>query len=53
MTTRLHQAARFGCRLVVTETGEPVEGKPNSSYHNMLGVGFERLYRRANYVPVA
>ena len=40
MARRLEEAREMGCRLVVTETGKPVEGLPNHSYQNMLRSGF-------------
>ena len=35
----------------MTETGELVDGKPSSSYRNILRAGFELDYVRENYVP--
>lgn len=45
---RIGAAGRLGCSLVVTETGEQVEGRPSNSYRNILRAGFERAYLRPN-----
>jgi GNAT superfamily N-acetyltransferase len=50
LAARIAAAADAGCSVVVTETGEPVEGRPNGSYRNILRAGFEPQYVRANYV---
>jgi GNAT superfamily N-acetyltransferase len=47
---RIAAAAEAGCELVVTETGEPVGGRPGGSYRNIVRAGFEPQYVRANYV---
>jgi GNAT superfamily N-acetyltransferase len=51
MAARLKRAQRLGCVHVFTETGMPVEGEPNSSYRNMLRVGFDELHVRDNFAP--
>jgi GNAT superfamily N-acetyltransferase len=51
MATRLEQAQRLGCTYAFTETGVLVEGKPDSSYRNMLRAGFDELYVRDNFAP--
>lgn len=51
MAARLEQAQRHGCRRVFTETGLPVPGEPNSSYRNMLRLGFDELCVRDNFAP--
>ena len=51
MAARLRQAQRLGCDYAFTETGVPVEGKPDSSYRNMLRAGFDELYVRDNFAP--
>jgi GNAT superfamily N-acetyltransferase len=51
MAARLESAERLGCRQVFTETGMPVEGEPNSSYRNLLRVGFDELHVRDNFAP--
>jgi GNAT superfamily N-acetyltransferase len=51
LAARIAAAAGAGCGLVVTETQEPVDGRPNGSHRNILRAGFEPRYVRANYVP--
>ncbi len=51
MAARLERAERLGCRQVFTETGMPVKGEPNSSYRNLLRVGFDELHVRDNFAP--
>jgi len=48
---RLQQALDLGCRMIVTTTGEEVEGDPQHSYKNILRMGFEEAYVRENYAP--
>ncbi len=48
LARRISDAARLGASEVFTETGEAVEGEPQASYHNILKVGFKRIYSRAN-----
>jgi GNAT superfamily N-acetyltransferase len=50
LAARIRAAAEAGCTEVVTETGELLEGKPSSSYRNILRAGFELDYVRANYL---
>lgn len=50
LSARIRAATAAGCEVVVTETGELVEGKPSSSYRNILRAGFEPDYVRQNYV---
>jgi len=49
LAARLQAAAAAGCEVVVTETGELREGKPSSSYRNIVRAGFEPEYVRPNY----
>ncbi|MEM7435838.1 MAG: GNAT family N-acetyltransferase [Myxococcota bacterium] len=49
--TRLELAAMLGCKRVFAETGLPREGEPNSSYRNMLRLGFDELCVRDNFAP--
>jgi hypothetical protein len=49
LAARIKAASAAGCEVVVTETGEPVDGLPNGSYRNILRAGFEPVYVRANY----
>jgi GNAT superfamily N-acetyltransferase len=51
LAARIAAAADAACDVVVTETEEPVGGRPNGSYRNILRAGFEPRYVRANYVP--
>lgn len=46
----LQAAEAAGCEVVVTETGELHEGKPSSSYRNIIRAGFEPEYVRPNYL---
>jgi GNAT superfamily N-acetyltransferase len=45
---RVRAARDLGCSLLVTETGEAVEGRPSNSYRNIVRAGFERAYVRQN-----
>jgi GNAT superfamily N-acetyltransferase len=47
---RIREATRLGCKLISADTNESTEEKPNSSYHNMLRVGFVMAYLRPKYV---
>jgi hypothetical protein len=38
------------CTALVTETGEPVDGKPSGSYCNLVRASFEPRYVRQNYL---
>lgn len=48
---RIIDALDLGCRLVVTATGEAVEGDPQHSYSNIQRMGFREAYIRENYAP--
>jgi GNAT superfamily N-acetyltransferase len=50
LAARIDAASQARCNVVVTETGEAVEGKPNSSYRNIVRAGFEPVYVRQNYL---
>jgi GNAT superfamily N-acetyltransferase len=50
LAARIEAAAAAGCEVVVTETGEPVDGLANGSYRNIARAGFEPVYVRANYL---
>ncbi len=50
LAARIRAAAEAGCEVVVTETGEPIDGHPNGSYRNIVRAGFEPVYVRANYL---
>jgi ribosomal protein S18 acetylase RimI-like enzyme len=51
MARRIRNAASLGCRLLTTETGEPLPGQPTSSRDNMLRCGFRIAQRRENFAP--
>jgi GNAT superfamily N-acetyltransferase len=53
LAARIRAAAEEGCDVVVTETGDQVEGRPSSSYRNIERAGFELAYVRANYLSSA
>ena len=36
--------------MLVTETGQPVDGRPGPSYRNIVRAGFEPAYVRQNYL---
>ncbi|HYX89289.1 MAG TPA: GNAT family N-acetyltransferase [Gaiellaceae bacterium] len=50
LAARVSAAAEEGCEVLVTETGERVEGRPSSSYRNIERAGFELAYVRPNYL---
>jgi len=50
LAARIRAAAEAGCEVVVTETGEPVDGEANGSYRNIERAGFEPQYVRPNYL---
>ncbi|UOZ03452.1 GNAT family N-acetyltransferase [Amycolatopsis sp. WQ 127309] len=49
LAARARLAQKLGCRWLVAETGVEQPGEHNSSLHNMLRLGFERLYERRNW----
>jgi GNAT superfamily N-acetyltransferase len=49
LAVRIEDARRQGCTMVVTETGELAEGRPSSSYRNILRAGFREAGVRPNY----
>lgn len=49
LARRIVDAARYGARYAVTETGVPQEGQPAPSYRNILGSGFAIAYQRPNW----
>ncbi len=53
LVRRISDAARLGATDVYTETGDPVEGEPQTSYGNIVRAGFKRLYTRANLIAGA
>jgi GNAT superfamily N-acetyltransferase len=48
LAARLVEARARGCAVVVSETGEPAEGRPNASYRNLVALGFVPRCRRPN-----
>lgn len=50
MARRIRDGAKLGCRWLITETGEDLPDRPNSSYRNMVRTGFELAYQRPNYM---
>jgi GNAT superfamily N-acetyltransferase len=50
LAARIEAGAEAGCEVVVTETGEPLDGLANGSYRNIVRAGFEPVYVRANYL---
>jgi GNAT superfamily N-acetyltransferase len=50
LAARIRAAAEEGCEVVVTETGEQVEGRPSGSHRNIERAGFELAYVRPNYL---
>jgi GNAT superfamily N-acetyltransferase len=51
LARRLADALALGCRHIMTETGEWVEGDPQHSYKNIERSGFRMACARDNYVP--
>ena len=49
LAARIEDARQQGCATVVTETGELDEGRPSSSYRNILRAGFREAGVRPNY----
>jgi GNAT superfamily N-acetyltransferase len=50
MAARIGEARAAGASVVVTETGETIDGRPANSYHNILRAGFEPAYVRPNFI---
>jgi GNAT superfamily N-acetyltransferase len=50
LSARIDAARREGCTELITETGEPVDGKAGGSYRNLVRAGFEPVYVRQNYL---
>ena len=53
LAARLARARELGVRTVVTETGVMQDGRPSSSYRNIVRSGFEEAYVRKNYLSPA
>jgi GNAT superfamily N-acetyltransferase len=50
LAERIERAAKAGCDLLVTETGERRDDLPSNSYRNILRSGFEEVAVTANWV---
>lgn len=50
IAVRIGEARAAGATVIVTETGETVDGRPANSFHNILRAGFEPAYVRPNYI---
>ena len=53
LAARIEDARKQGSSTVVTETGELEEGRPSSSYRNILRAGFREAGVRQNYCAPA
>lgn len=51
LAARLRQAIDLGCRQIHTCTGVAAAGDPQHSYGNILRMGFQKAYVRANFAP--
>jgi hypothetical protein len=51
LSRRIRDALDLGVRMMVTETGEALEGEPQHSYRNIERFGFRGAYTRQNWVP--
>jgi GNAT superfamily N-acetyltransferase len=49
LAARIDEARSAGCELLVTETGERLEGRPSASCANILRAGFREAYLRPNW----
>ena len=49
LAARIEDARQQGCGTVTTETGELQEGRPSSSYRNIVRAGFREVGVRPNY----
>ena len=50
LAMRVEDALAAGCRYLSAETGKPDPGEDNSSWNNMLRLGFRHLHDRSNWV---
>jgi GNAT superfamily N-acetyltransferase len=50
LAARIEAGRQAGCEKLVTETGEPLDGRPGGSYRNIVRAGFEPVYVRQNYL---
>lgn len=49
IAARIAAAAELGCRVIATETGEPVQAEPNPSLANLRRAGFVQVCSRMNF----
>jgi len=49
MRARIEKARELRLRRLTVETGERIEGRPSTSYRNILRAGFAETYLRANW----
>jgi hypothetical protein len=49
LARRVNDAIAEGASLILTETGSPVPGEPQTSFGNILKAGFEVAYERPNW----
>lgn len=50
LAARIEAGGAAGCETLVTETGEPIDGRPGNSYRNLVRAGFQPQYVRQNYL---
>lgn len=50
LAARVDAAAKAGCEVIATETGEPRGAEPGGSWRNIARAGFEPQYVRPNYL---
>lgn len=53
LAARVRAGLEAGCSGLVTETGEPRDGRPSNSYRDIVRAGFAPLYARENYLSSA
>lgn len=52
LSARIDAAAARGCRVLGTETGEPIAAERSASYANIVRAGFTRVCSRTNHAFV-
>lgn len=53
LAARIDAARTLGVTVLATETGERAEGRPSTSYDNIVRAGFREAYVRPNWAPRA
>lgn len=53
LAVRIADAAKYGAKHAVTETGVPQQGQSAPSYSNILKSGFSVIYVRPNWAPAS